>query len=183
VPALVGERHGANIWLGGRCLVTQVSMFLGYQISDTVISWRFLGQMHRVHHFAGMLAWGFPLFSRSTCMIVPLAYLVAEGPNPFLHLRWILKNWEANDGAVGTINEYIFVGSWVVVRNIPELVVCFLQAWFEPLLPYAWRVTVLVGNILTCVWTVEIIRMSIRTLRERREEASRDSASESAGRV
>lgn len=152
-------------------------MFLGYQISDTVISWRFLGQMHRVHHFAGMLAWGFPLFTRSQCMIVPLAYLLAEGPNPFLHLRWILKHWDANNGCVGTVNEYIFVASWIVARNIPELIVCFLHAWFEELLPYAWRITVLVGNVLTCMWTVEIIKMSIRTLRAKRTDPSETSSS------
>ena len=30
------------------------------------------------------------------CVVLHPAYLLAEAPNPFLHLRWLLKHWDAD---------------------------------------------------------------------------------------
>ena len=68
-----------------------IAMFVGYQIGDTTLGWAGQSAMHRVHHLAGLLAWGFPLVTRSQCTVVSVAYLLAEIANPFMHTRWCLK--------------------------------------------------------------------------------------------
>ena len=140
-------------------IANYIAMFTGYQICDTVLGWRGLSEMHKVHHFAGLLAWGFPLFTRSECTIAGLAYLLAEVPNPFLHLRWLLKHWKADDTTFAKVNEYIFVLAWMIGRNVPELYVCYTNAWFDSKLPLAWRATIAIGNMLTLVWSGQIFQM------------------------
>ena len=146
-------------------------MFVGYQICDTLLGWNGLSNMHRVHHCAGLLAWGFPLFTRSECRIVSLAYLLAEVPNPCLHLRWLLKHWGFDGTTFANYNEYVFVFAWIFLRNVPELYVCARHAWFEQRLPLAWRLTVAIGNMLTVTWTLQILRMAHQKIWKKSHEA------------
>ena len=139
-----------------------IAMFVGYQVGDTTLGWAGQSPMHRVHHLAGLLAWGFPLFTRSQCMIVSVAYLLAEIANPFMHTRWCLKYWGKHNTFYGQLNEALCVLAWVFARNIPELYVCYHYAWFDQQLPLTWRVTVGVGNMLTVVWTTQMFGLLIR---------------------
>ena len=136
-----------------------ISMFQGYQIADTSLGWAGQSPMHRIHHLAGLLAWGFPLFSRSECTIVSVAYLLAEIANPFMHQRWCLKYWKKDKTLYGKINEALCVTTWILVRNIPELYVCYHHAWFDTRLPLTWRLTVATGNMLTVIWTTQIFQL------------------------
>jgi hypothetical protein len=88
---------------------------------------------------------------------VPLAYLLAELPGPFLHMRWLLKHWGVG-GALVQANEFALVAVWIFARNVPELWACMGHAWFETELPVAWRATVAVGNLLTAMWTMQACR-------------------------
>ena len=139
-----------------------IAMFQGYQLCDTGLGWAGQSPMHRLHHCAGLLAWGYPLFARSDATIVPVAYLLAEVANPFMHLRWCLKYWDKHATTLGQINEALCVVSWLVVRNIPELYVCWSHAWFEDALPLTWRLTVATGNCLTLIWSSQIFAMLAR---------------------
>ncbi len=139
-----------------------IAMFQGYQIGDTLLGWAGQSAMHRVHHLAGLLAWGFPLFTRSQCTIVSVAYLLAEIANPFMHTRWCLKYWGQHSTIYGKLNEVLCVLTWVFARNVPELYVCYHHAWFDSQLPLTWRVTVGVGNMLTVVWTTQIFSLLMR---------------------
>ena len=133
-----------------------IATFVGYQLSDSFFGWSGLSPQHKIHHCAGVLAWGFPLLSRSDRTIVPLAYLLAEIPNPFWSLRWLLRHWGVNN-TFSKVNEYLFVIMWIAGRNIPELWACYHHAWFDAEgFPLAWRVTVAVGNALTATWTLEV---------------------------
>ena len=86
----------------------------------------------------------------------------AEVANPFMHLRWCLKYWDKHATTFGQINEALCVVSWIVVRNIPELYVCWNHAWFEDELPLTWRLTVATGNCLTLIWSSQIFKMLLR---------------------
>lgn len=136
-----------------------IAMFQGYQLGDTLLGWAGQSPMHRVHHLAGLLAWGFPLFTRSPCTIVSVAYLLAEIANPFMHTRWCLKYWGQHKTPLGHLNEALCVLAWVFARNVPELYVCYHHAWFDTQLPLTWRLTVAVGNALTVVWTTQMFAL------------------------
>eukprot|EP01051_Picozoa_sp_SAG22_P000192 SAG22_NODE_4_length_44774_cov_362.122149_13_plen_166_part_00 len=143
---------------------TFIANFVGYQLCDSFFGWKGLSWQHKVHHCAGILAWGLPLLARSNRTIVALAYLLAELPNPFWSTRFLLRHWGVRN-AFSRLNEYCFAVVWIAGRNIPELWASYHHAWFDADgFPLAWRATVAVGNLLTVTWSLQILRMIRRKL-------------------
>ena len=58
-------------------------------------------------------------------------------------------------------SELVCVVAWLVVRNAPELYVCWNHAWFENELPLTWRLTVATGNCLTLIWSSQIFQKAL----------------------
>jgi hypothetical protein len=138
----------------------QCAMGIGYMVSDTFMQWYSHTLPFLAHHMVAAFIWGYCLSTRVDMGIIGLVYLIGEAPNPFLNGRWLTRTF--GFPRAHQICELGFVVMWFLVRQPLEAFLSYRFVLSCSLMPWWWRLAIVTGNIVTLLWTTEILGLIYR---------------------
>lgn len=183
--------YSSDFFLQTPSSLLAMRIFLGYIVSDTVISLyynsRWSGWIaNGIHHFCVGLVWSQALLGEYTHGVA-VVLMTMEITTPCVNLRWFLTKMNENNGMLYLVNGIAMVVMWFIFRIVGYIFAAWLlynqrEGLLSEKIPILNRVVFLgtfsIGFMLMVFWFYKMVAGALKVLRKSADDAEKEPLAE-----